>query len=113
MTETDTLANRIGPVCSVVSPTDAEAESFAERKTVQINGLRVYVKTGSADSGNVTFYSRRADGPYYRWSYEDRRELWRGARVQSADLDPRELCVAKWKGLSPELQITLVDHYLE
>lgn len=112
MTEPDRPTTGSGPDCNVAAAASGEPESVEERKTVQINGLRVYVKTGSAESPHdVTYYSRRADGPYYRWSY--RADQWRCARVQSTKIDARALTVAKWKGLSPELQITIVDHYLE
>ena len=47
-----------------------------------MNGLRVYTKPNSAGAaGQKVFYSRRGNGPYYRWFYEENVNEWRAARV--------------------------------
>jgi hypothetical protein len=89
--------------------------SDEQRKTVRMNGLRIYITVRGSDklSGDIVFYSRRAEGPYYRWSYEEKLEQWRGSRMRTSDLTPRELCVASWKGVPAALQASLIEHYLE
>jgi hypothetical protein len=59
------------------------------------------------------FYSRRYDGPYYRWSYEQKLEEWRSARVLAADLPQLTLCVSRWKNVPRSLQKSLTEHYVE
>lgn len=80
-----------------------------------MRGLRVYVNTpsDSAPGGRRTFYSRRADGPLYRWLYEEEAGRWRGSRVLLSVLTFRLLCVANWKALPVKLQEELYEHYLE
>jgi hypothetical protein len=80
-----------------------------------MNGLRVYVNPVGTDTLNEhgVFYSRRADGPYYRWRYEEEFGRWRGSRVHLSDLTLRELCIASWKAVPRALQARLGEHYLE
>ena len=80
-----------------------------------MNGLRVYINTIVADTRNSdgVFYSRRGDGPYYLWRYEEKFGQWRGSRVLSADFAPRELTMARWKIVPMTLQDKLGEHYLE
>lgn len=80
-----------------------------------MNGLRVYTNSISADTlhANRVFYSRRGDGPFYLWRYEERFGQWRGSRVLSADFAPRELTMARWKVVPMTLQEKLGEHYLE
>jgi hypothetical protein len=80
-----------------------------------MNGLRIYIDVVRADTrcGDPVFYSRRADGPYYRWSYEENRGQWHGSRVHASDLTPRELCLATWKGVPASLKTRLGEHYVE
>lgn len=80
-----------------------------------VNGLRIYVngEVPEAPSGHRVFYSRRADGPYYRWRYEEKLKRWRGARVSAADFSPKDLAMSNWKTVPPSLQRSLGDHYQE
>jgi hypothetical protein len=80
-----------------------------------MNGLRIYINTVKPEtrSGGQVFYSRRGDGPYYRWSYEERLEKWESSRMPSSDLSPRELGIAAWKVIPAALKDRLSEHYLE
>ncbi|HEX8709333.1 MAG TPA: hypothetical protein VF723_13900 [Pyrinomonadaceae bacterium] len=80
-----------------------------------MNGLRVYIDQPGTDSlrEDKVFYSRRADGPYYRWRYEEQLGQWRADRVHPSDLAPRALCMASWKAVPVALQARLGEHYLE
>ncbi len=79
-----------------------------------MNGLRIYIDRVEPEAtGARIFYSRRSEGPYYRWCYEARLERWRSARMQSADLSPNELCMSNWKTVPSALQRSLIEHYLE
>lgn len=90
-------------------------ESFEESKNVKMNGLRLYFNSAGADAlrESKVFYSRRADGPVYRWRYDDALERWRGSRVHPADLRLNDLSIASWKIVPIELQARLGEHYLE
>ncbi len=91
----------------------------------QMNGLRIYVRAedhvsvGSRLSAMdsywrpAVFYSRRADGPYYRWRYEGMPGQWHSSRMHAADMSPRDLYVAPWKGVPASLKLSLSEHYLE
>jgi hypothetical protein len=76
-----------------------------------MNGVRVYrnpeIKETQDASG--VFYSRRENGPYYRWRYEEKQ--WRVARVSSIAFSPRLLCPIGWKVIPPALRTRMVDHY--
>lgn len=78
-----------------------------------MNGLRVYVNGEMAESrsGRPVFYSRREDGPYYRWSYDDDLGQWRVDRVLKSGLSPKALAAAAWKLLPVALQRNIIDHY--
>ncbi|HYG79017.1 MAG TPA: hypothetical protein VD861_01440 [Pyrinomonadaceae bacterium] len=80
-----------------------------------MNGLRVYVNSSGAGESAVraTFYTRRADGPYYCWFYEEQAGRWQVGRVHLPDLDLRVLRVTSWRAVPPELQAKMNDHYLE
>jgi hypothetical protein len=80
-----------------------------------MTGLRVYTKLEAPliPSAAVTFYTRRSEGPYYRWRYEEIRGQWRGSRMHSVDLEVVELVLAPWKGLPAALKSTLSEHYVE
>jgi hypothetical protein len=77
--------------------------------------LHVYVEPAGADERGerASFYSRRADGPYYRWFYAEGSGHWRYSRVSLDRLTLRVLCVAPWNGLPPALRNRLWEHYLE
>lgn len=72
--------------------------------------LHVYMAPASA---GTTFYSRRADGPYYRWRYEEAAGRWRFSRVSLSKFTLRVLCAARWGAVPVELQALLGEHYLE
>lgn len=80
-----------------------------------MNGLRVYFYTVGADmrKGQTVFYSRRADGPYYHWRYEEKLGQWCCARVRLPDPTLKALCIANWKTVPTALQARLSEHYLE
>jgi hypothetical protein len=75
----------------------------------------MYIKQVGTEtvSGPRVFYSRRGDGPYYLWRYEEQLGHWRGSRVNSTDFAPRELLMASWKIVPSALQTKLGEHYLE
>lgn len=80
-----------------------------------MNGLRVYIypEDANARGENEVFYSRREDGPYYRWRYEEETGQWCGFRVQTAGLKLKALCPASWKAVPTALRIRLAEHYLD
>src|SRR5260370_34913300 len=86
-----------------------------ETSYVMVNGLRIYINDTAleATSCDRVFYSRRADGPYYRWRYEKRLEQWRGARVHASDFSSKELSMSNWKAVPSPLQSKLVHHSQE
>jgi hypothetical protein len=59
------------------------------------------------------FYSRRSDGPYYLWRYEEKVGQWRGSRVNTTDFALRNLTMTTWRIVPLTLQIKLGEHYLE
>lgn len=77
--------------------------------------LRVYTNPvgAQAPGGQAVFYSRRADGPYYRWRYEDAPGRWRFSRVCLPKWVRSVLCVASWNAVPAELQARIGEHYLE
>jgi hypothetical protein len=77
--------------------------------------LRVYINPSGASTpgGHAVFYSRRADGPYYCWQYEEDAGLWCASRVRLSNLTLRALSVANWQTLPSTLQAMLVNHYLD
>lgn len=80
-----------------------------------MNGLRLYTEPDLADklSDQRVFYSRRANGPYYCWRYEEKLGVWRGSRMQTFDLNFHQLCTASWKGVPAALRARLGEHYVE
>ncbi len=79
---------------------------------IGMNGLRVYIDgEGEGDETRRTrsvFYSRREDGPYYRWVYDDAIRQWRVGRVMKS---AKTLSAAAWKTLPVTLQRSIVEHY--
>ena len=77
--------------------------------------LHVYVAPlGSDARGERTaFYTRRADGPYYRWLYAEGSGRWLYSRVSLDRLALRVLCVARWETVPTALRARLGEHYLE
>lgn len=77
--------------------------------------LHVYVEpVGSSARGErKAFYSRRADGPYYRWLYAEGDGSWLYSRVSLDRPTLRLLCVAPWEAVPAALRSRLGEHYLE
>ena len=77
----------------------------------KMNGLRVYVnilpEKRATDSG--AFYSRRENGPFYRWTLAD--SQWSASRVSSANFSSKDLSATSWKLVPTALQRSIVDHY--
>src|SRR6267142_2958579 len=84
-------------------------------RTDKMNGLRVYINPHVKETcgGFGVFYSRRENGPYYRWAFEDTVKLWRVSRVSLSDFSPKALSNANWKGVPAALQKSMVEHYQE
>jgi hypothetical protein len=80
-----------------------------------MNGLRVFIHPASAGiyTDASTFYSRRGNGPIYRWLYEEKVGHWRSLRINSSELTSRDLCNANWKLVPEKLQAQLGAHYLD
>ena len=79
----------------------------------QMNGLRVYINGNTMETrgGCPVFYSRREDGPYYRWSYDDSLSEWQVGRVLTSGVSPKVLAPATWKTVPAGLQRSMVEHY--
>jgi len=82
---------------------------------VKLRGLRVYIDTMSLSNRSepVVFYSRRADGPYYRWHYEAESGHWCCSRVHLPELTPGVLSMTTWRNVPVALRAQLNEHYLE
>jgi hypothetical protein len=95
---------------------------------VEMNGLRVYIKpvspspAGTSTPGTSTpgaisdggvFYSRRGNGPFYCWRYDEERGTWRVSRVTTPELKPQVLSTASWKTVPAALRLRLNEHYQE
>jgi hypothetical protein len=80
-----------------------------------VTELRVYInQVGAGMPGEQgVFYSRRADGPYYRWHYEDEAGHWLASRVRLSNLTLRALDLSNWQTVPPALQAMLLKHYLD
>jgi hypothetical protein len=80
-----------------------------------MQGLRVYINPVDTDnkSEHGVFYSRRDDGPFYRWRYEGEAGQWCCSRVLRVEFAPGALCLARWKSVPTELQTSLGQHYVE
>lgn len=93
--------------------------------SASVSGLRVYVKAPDLVTAKQpplaeddvktidTFYSRRGNGPFYRWLYEEKLALWRSLRMSSSDFDSHKLSNASWKSVPEKLQAQLGAHYLD
>jgi hypothetical protein len=80
-----------------------------------MQGLRVYISatagTTDAQSKPEVFYSRRGEGPYYRWHYAAEAGRWRSSRLR-LDLVPDSLRTAQ-KAVPAELRMELLEQYLD
>jgi hypothetical protein len=93
--------------------------------SASVSGLRVYVKAPEVIAANEapvveqgaktikTFYSRRGNGPFYRWLYEEKLALWRSLRMNTSDFDSHKLSNTSWKSVPETLQTQLGAHYLD
>ncbi len=77
--------------------------------------LHVYVEHAGAGARGqrAAFYTRRADGPFYRWLDAEGSGRWRYSRVNLDRLTLRMLCVAPWDAVPAALRSRLGEHYLE
>jgi hypothetical protein len=97
-------------------PESVEAgQKIPSAKALVMRDLRVYVDSLNAEmhDAGATFYSRRADGPVYRWLYEEGAGRWHFSRVPLSKFDLRVFCVANWGAVPPSLRTRLGEHYLE
>jgi hypothetical protein len=78
-----------------------------------MNGLRVYTALKKPNAWCAVFYTRRADGPYYCWRYEELRGQWLGARMHPFELPGTELVSAPWKEIPAALKSRLDEHYVD
>jgi len=89
-----------------------------------MSGLRVYINAPSTSqpslagveegvAANKIFYSRRGNGPIYRWLYEEKQAHWRALRMHTSDFDTHKLSNASWKSVPETLQAQLGAHYLD
>jgi len=83
-----------------------------------MNGLRVYINQVSPEAatpvnGQRVFYTRREDGPFYRWRYDEGPGQWIFSRVHSSDMIPKALSIASWTAVPTALRARLSEHYLE
>jgi len=88
-----------------------------------LSGLRLYVIASATNLASDTiiesddtkaariFYSRRGNGPVYRWLYQETLANWRPSRMQSLDFDAHKLSNASWKSVPETLQVQLGQHY--
>ena len=88
---------------------------LVNKTVVRMRELRIYINPVGTDSLNEhgVFYSRRADGPYYRWFYEAASGQWCGSRVHLPNLTLRVLALASWQTVPLTLQARLSEHYQE
>ena len=75
--------------------------------------LRVYVAGAGGRGQGTTFYSQRADGPYYRWVYAEGAGRWRYARVSLERPELNVLRLAPWDAVPAALRDRLGEHYVE
>jgi hypothetical protein len=80
-----------------------------------MNGLKVYINPVDTNPtrGQGVFYSRRENGPYYRWRYEEGLGQWLFSRTHPSELMPHALSPANWRDVPTALQARLDEHYLE
>ena len=93
--------------------------------TTTMSGLRVYVNSPSnslptglvVEEGDMkadrVFYSRRGNGPIYRWLYEKKLSHWRPLRMHTSDFNSHKLSNASWKSVPETLQAQIGAHYLD
>ena len=94
------------------------------KMSTTLSGLRVFINSPNTDqtrrvdaeeeaAANRVFYSRRGNGPIYRWLYEEKLAHWRALRLHTSDFDSHKLSNASWKSVPEKLQVQLGAHYLD
>jgi len=80
-----------------------------------MNGLRVYIRAvvSNVDGTVSAFYSRRGNGPFYQWRFDEKVSAWSCSRLNSSELNSRAFYLASWKSLPRSLQTRLSEHYIE
>lgn len=90
-----------------------------------MSGLRVYINSSNLIHATAVdvekvepqtsqvFYSRRGNGPIYRWLYQEKPAHWSVLRINTSDVDSHKLSNASWKSVPESLQAQLSAHYLE
>jgi hypothetical protein len=103
----------------------AAGSTEGAKMSTSMSGLRVYINAPGPDqpssvavedddlSVNRDFYSRRGNGPIYRWRYEEKLAHWRASRMQTSDFETQKLSNATWKSVPETLQAQLGSHYLD
>ena len=93
--------------------------------SITMSGLRIFVDSPkptetspigtevNEPTSNRVFYSRRGNGPIYRWLYEETRAHWRALRMNTSEFDTHKLSTASWKTVPETLQAQLGAHYLD
>ena len=92
---------------------------------MSMSGLRVYVNppvTNDSgcddvltvkDASKRVFYTRRGNGPIYRWLYEEAPAHWRHLRLHTSDIDVHHLAPMSLKSVPKTLMLQLSSHYLD
>jgi hypothetical protein len=102
----------------------AAGSSEGAKMSTTMSGLRVYINSSNATEASHigvvdgpvihrVFYSRRGNGPIYRWLYEEKLAHWRALRMNTSDFDTHKLANASWKSLPETLRLQLGAHYLD
>src|SRR5258707_12520426 len=79
----------------------------------KMNGLRVYINPHVKETcgGFGVFYSRRENGPHYRWGYEETASLWRVSRGSPSEFAPKAPANANWKSVPAACPKNMVEQY--
>ncbi len=80
-----------------------------------LTGVRIFTLDSEDVRSDVSqiFFSRRSEGPYYRWSFAEDQQKWRSMRVPHDQLPHLPLNAWSWRNIPHALQRSLVDHYQE
>ena len=99
----------------LITESDRAGRRIQGAEASAMRDLRIYINSISADAQEigVTFYSQRADGPVYRWLYEEKAGRWCFSRVRLSRFELRVLCIANWCAVPTSLRTRLDEHYLE
>ncbi|MFN2533512.1 MAG: hypothetical protein ABR555_19700 [Pyrinomonadaceae bacterium] len=80
-----------------------------------MKGLKLYTKLPVATAVPISslFYSRRNQGPLYKWHYDHGLDGWRSRRLNDFEIELAQFCVASWQSIPESLQSKLREHYME